>query len=357
MTGTNNGTLDTGTHYSEDGMTYKPAVSVVVPIFNAQKHLNQCISSILGQQFDNLELILVDDGSTDSSGTLCDHWAAKDNRVHVIHKPNGGVSQARNSGLDISQGTFICFVDSDDWLDSSAIGIALEQANTGGTDLVAFGYRSHFDNSIYPDRQPENHCIDATTCFSNSKGNAVQYQNDIAQIDNKLYLFQCWGKLFRRSWIGDHRFNTHVSYGEDTAFVFQLLQQPNSTVCALNDALYNYREQNSGLAGGFSLQKPADILWQHSERLKFYDLNRLNAQYRDVLLSRLCSDVLWALLAMKQPNLQTSIMQKMAYIRGLADSPLRGYYLQGLHHAWSTRGIKILFRINSTILWYLYILI
>lgn len=92
-------------------------ISIIVPVYMAEKYLNRCIESILCQTYKNFELILVDDGSPDTSGDLCDYWAGQDSRVKVIHKENGGASSARNCGLKIAKGKYIAFVDSDDWLE------------------------------------------------------------------------------------------------------------------------------------------------------------------------------------------------------------------------------------------------
>ena len=97
-----------------------PEISVIVPVYKAEQYLERCVKSILEQTYQNFELILVDDGSPDGSPNLCDKWAEEDNRVHVIHKKNGGASSARNAGLKIAKGTWIAFVDSDDWLDKTA---------------------------------------------------------------------------------------------------------------------------------------------------------------------------------------------------------------------------------------------
>lgn len=91
-------------------------ISVIVPVYNVEKYLHKCINSILNQTYKNLEIILIDDGSTDNSGKICDEYALKDNRIKVIHKENGGLSSARNAGLDICSGDYIGFVDSDDYI-------------------------------------------------------------------------------------------------------------------------------------------------------------------------------------------------------------------------------------------------
>ena len=95
------------------------AISVIVPVYNTEKYLHRCVDSILAQTFTDFELLLIDDGSTDSSGAICDEYAQKDSRVRVFHKENGGVSSARNLGLDKAKGKWVTFVDSDDWIKES----------------------------------------------------------------------------------------------------------------------------------------------------------------------------------------------------------------------------------------------
>lgn len=103
-----------------------PLVSVIVPVYNVEKYLPRCLNSLVNQTYENLEILLVDDGSVDSSGEICDAYAAKDNRIRVFHIPNGGVSNARNMALDNMAGEYVTFVDSDDWLNDKWIKIAVD---------------------------------------------------------------------------------------------------------------------------------------------------------------------------------------------------------------------------------------
>ena len=96
----------------------KPIVTIIEPVYKAEKYLSCCIDSILAQSFKDFELLLIDDGSPDSSGQICNEYASKDNRIHSFHKENGGVSSARNMGIDNAQGEWICFIDSDDWVEA-----------------------------------------------------------------------------------------------------------------------------------------------------------------------------------------------------------------------------------------------
>lgn len=114
-------------------------LSVIVPVYNVEAYLPRCVDSILAQTYENLEVILVDDGSKDGSGEICDDYGARDSRIKVIHKENGGLSSARNAGLDIAQGEYVAFVDSDDWLEPEAYGWMMGLAQRYGVKLVCGG--------------------------------------------------------------------------------------------------------------------------------------------------------------------------------------------------------------------------
>ncbi len=122
-------------------------ISVIVPVYNVKEHIEQCVNSITGQTYKNLEIILVDDGSKDSSGEICDKLAKEDARIHVIHKQNGGVSSARNAGLDYAHGEYIAFVDGDDYIDETMYEKLLSKMDAD-IDIV-----SCYMQSFYPDGQ------------------------------------------------------------------------------------------------------------------------------------------------------------------------------------------------------------
>ena len=115
-----------------------PLISIIVPVYNVEKYIDKCISSILQQTYPRIELLLIDDGSPDKSGIICDMYAQKDNRVRVFHKPNAGVSAARNTGINNAKGEFITFVDSDDWLEPDCIRRSLNIINKNELDLLQF---------------------------------------------------------------------------------------------------------------------------------------------------------------------------------------------------------------------------
>lgn len=200
-----------------------PKVSVIVPIYNTEEYLRECIDSILNQTFTDWECFLVDDGSQDSSGAICDEYATKDSRIHVIHKENGGVSSARNTALGRIKGEWLTFVDSDDCLYSQALEKWVSQADNNNLDLI----QCHF-NREYKDGQKVADETDVLT--------ASQYAV------SETYLTCVWGTLFKVSIIKEHslRFDEMVRLGEDQIFLLNHMQHC-SRIQRINDVLYFYR--------------------------------------------------------------------------------------------------------------------
>lgn len=119
-------------------------ISVIIPVYNTNVYLRQCVESVIAQTYKKLEIILVDDGSTDDSGTLCDHLAARDERIKVIHQPNGGAGAARNTGIKAAKGEFVAFVDSDDWIDPEMLEYMREKLRRTGSDIAVCGFRYEY---------------------------------------------------------------------------------------------------------------------------------------------------------------------------------------------------------------------
>ena len=132
-------------------------ISVIIPVYNAEKFLNKCLDSVIGQTYKNLEIILVDDGSQDDSGKICDEYAQKDNRIKVIHKENGGDSSARNTGLKMATGKYITTIDSDDWIELNAYEDMLKVLLEKNVDIVRCGFYKNYGEKceemtfVYPD--------------------------------------------------------------------------------------------------------------------------------------------------------------------------------------------------------------
>ena len=180
-------------------------ISVIVPVYNAERTLRECVDSILSQEFKDFELLLVNDGSKDGSGAICDDYAREDNRVKVFHKENGGVSSARNLGLDNAIGDWVAFVDSDDFVSQGYLNEVVNQ----NCNLVMKGYKDYFKGSFVSDKMmwKESFSSDVPTFLNSYLGTAIM-RGPVC-------------KFFRRSKIGCLRFNEKLKVGEDSLFVFE----------------------------------------------------------------------------------------------------------------------------------------
>lgn len=226
-------------------------ISVIVPVYNTEKYLHRCIDSVLAQTFPDFELLLIDDGSTDSSGAICDEYAAKDGRVRVFHKENGGVSSARNLGLDNAQGEWITFVDSDDYLESQYL--QRFDINNANVDF----HCAHIQVEGWDEWQ--------------SIPLKDKIWDDFPKFltENLRRLNFPFAKLFRLSIIRREniRFDVQIRYGEDTLFVYSYLCNANCAQSYSFD-LYHYVCENSN-----SLSKK-HYEWEIYE----YTLNRICSQ-------------------------------------------------------------------------------
>lgn len=211
--------------------------SVIIPVYNASKTLHRCINSVLAQSFTDFELLLINDGSKDNSGEICDEYAAKDPRVRVFHKENGGVSSARNVGLDNAKGERISFIDADDWVELEYLASLLRYQDA---DIVLSTCVEHYqDGNVY----------------KTIKGNDFQeHPKGIGKVLSE-FLFIIgfcapWCKIFKRNIIKNHniRFNEAISYGEDWMFNLQYLQHIQS-IGILGQPFYHYYFSNTGLTG------------------------------------------------------------------------------------------------------------
>ena len=208
-----------------------PKVSVIVPVYNVEPYLPRCIDSILAQTYTDFELILVDDGSPDNSGAICDEYAAKDPRIRVIHKENGGVSSARNAGLDVATGEYVAFVDSDDYVSM----LYLEKLIRNKCDLSicsCYKISENGHSEIFLSVENETYLVTS---------------EKIADWFDKRYLIYVWGKAFRRAIIesANLRFDCRISLGEDTVFAVNYILLCNS-IEFIADSLYFYIKYSSG---------------------------------------------------------------------------------------------------------------
>lgn len=197
-----------------------PLISIIVPIYNAGDALNRCIDSVLNQTFHDWELLLIDDGCTDKSGEICDEYSIKDQRIQVFHKPNGGVSSARNIGLNHAKGEWIVFVDADDFVKESYLSHILEHSRKN-VDLVISYAEIHNGDDIKKESYP-------SKLVDNTNFESIFIENDMHWHTSP------WSKLYKRNIIEEHhiRFCEGMHIGEDAVFLYSYMLYSNRHIAA-----------------------------------------------------------------------------------------------------------------------------
>ena len=248
-----------------------PKISVIIPVYNAEKYLYRCIDSVLVQTFTNWELLLIDDGSKDSSGVICDEYAAKDTRVKVFHKENGGVSDTRNYGLDLAQGKYLMFLDSDDfWLRNDVLEMLIGKAEEYDLDIIRGEYSAMHEDG---------------TLAWNRKISAERWNHTGKVLTNVDFLeyaihgeFFLWLSMFKRSSIGNLRFEKGRVFLEDMLFYSTFLLQDLKCMYLPDIRFYGYRKNENSASNKVSVKQLADSF---SMCYRFHDLAQ---NTRDVAL-------------------------------------------------------------------------
>jgi len=222
-------------------------ISVIVPVYKAEPYLCQCIDSIITQTYTNLEIILVNDGSPDNCGYICDEYALKDNRIKVIHKLNGGVSDARNVGINIATGDYICLIDSDDWVEHDMIEVLYKILSSNNADMSCCNFYTSYINSN----------------ISSDYDNQILIFNSVQAIKqmllNKHISWSASGKLYKKALFDAIQFPIGVLYSEDAIISFKILTQTNRVV-SVNVPKYYYRQRKGSIMHcGYNLKIMAHI--------------------------------------------------------------------------------------------------
>lgn len=229
-------------------------VSIIIPVYNVEKYLSQCIDSVLEQTFTDLDILVIDDGSTDRSGSICDEYAAKESRIRVFHTENRGLSAARNYGLDRCNGDYFAFLDSDDWLENRAIELLVESILSEDADIAVCGHYVEWEDYSEVEIVPDAPRI--------STGNAIvnEYLHGLG------IGVQVWNKLYRSSVFNRIRFPEHRLY-EDIATTYKFLETANRLV-RVPELLVHYRMRKSSIGKTHSLKNLTDCWISCYERYK-----------------------------------------------------------------------------------------
>ena len=244
-------------------------VSIIVPVYKVEQYLRQCIDSLLAQTYRETEIILVDDGSPDRCGDICDSYAEQDRRIRVIHQENAGVSAARNAGISIARGEYIGFVDPDDWIAPEMYEKLLTCMDKYSADMAVCGY-TYCSEAGEPDEKRSYACR-PEECISRKE--AMRRMADIPPSLRHVV----WNKLFRRNLIGEIRFPEDYHASEDVIFLTDCLLKAGTVACVHEPLYFNRIHKGSATHGGLSTHELA-----HSFRAHQYMYQRISEAYPDL---------------------------------------------------------------------------
>lgn len=255
-----------------------PKISIIVPVYKVEQYIEKCIQSILAQTFKDFELILIDDGSPDKCGEICDSYAKKDSRIKVIHKSNGGQASARNLGIDIAKGDYIGFVDSDDYIEPDMYSILYDICKSQNCDIANCSSIIHYKDNIVKNG--------GHSLIIHNRNEAMK-----AIVEGILYDEVVWSKLFKRELLNDIRFPEGIMY-EDTAFMYKVIDKCTK-VCCIGEAKYNYIKRDGSTMDRATKNLSIDSVLVYNEMYSFISKNY--PELSELVLLRLVNNAMLVL--------------------------------------------------------------
>lgn len=231
----------------------EPKVSVIIPVYQVEPYLRRCVESVCGQTYRNLEILLVDDGSPDRCGEMCDGFAGQDSRICVIHQENGGLSSARNAALAVCTGDYIMFVDSDDFIADRCVQTMLQTAQDYDADIVQCCFESG----------------SADTFSAQADAHSAVVFDKYAALEGRQYKVTAWGKLYRRRVVGDIRFPVGL-INEDDATYYRFADMAEKIVC-ISDPLYYYFQSPQSIMRTPKTFLREDFLQIYETRIRYFE--------------------------------------------------------------------------------------
>ena len=237
-----------------------PLISVIVPIYNVEKYLARCVDSIVNQTYKNLEIILVDDGSPDRCPQMCDDYAEKDSRIKVVHKKNGGLSDARNAGMAVATGEYISFIDSDDYVSDDFFECLLDVMNKENSDIAECSVVKFYEDNRFDEFSDD---LSVKTYDTQDAMSALIAENQFHQ--------HVWNKLYKTELVKDIPYAVG-KLNEDEFWTYQVFGRANK-VSKLNKTMYYYFQRNSSIMGvGYHIRR-LDALEGKANRQKYIENN------------------------------------------------------------------------------------
>jgi glycosyltransferase involved in cell wall biosynthesis len=312
-------------------------ISIIVPIYNCELFLDFCINSVLSQTFNNWQLLLINDGSTDNSLNICKKYAERDKRIKYFDLENQGVSNARNIGLDNAIGDFILFIDSDDWISKDTLEKVIDFQKLNQSDIILFSYYKSSNGQLTTDNylKQNSHLLSDSNCI---KHRVVGFFNEKIDEPTKTDAFNTpWAKLYKKSVIGNIRYIKRSEVGmEDVLFNIQVFNSA-STFSYLDEKLYYYRLDNPN-----SLTKTdTKSLFSKFEKLFFYIENDgfYDYTYEENLNNRVSCLLINLCLSLTHRNNRMGVFEEYKYLKEVVNSKryinsLKSFSISGLKIHW-----------------------
>ena len=242
-------------------------ISIIVPVYNVERYLRKCIDSIIAQTYTNLEILLLDDGSLDHSGKICDEYKEKDNRIKVIHKKNTGVSSTRNEGLEIITGEYVTFIDADDYVETDMIEVLYKSLKKYEADISICG-TTDLDSDYKTVRQSK-----CKQTIEMDKKNALK-----ELLNEEVFTCVCWGKLYKVTLFQNLKFNEKTKIAEDLEILYKILDKCNKVVY-VSEKKYNYILRNDS-----ATKKEFNKDWLREIEISKEILDFIDKNYKDIYI-------------------------------------------------------------------------
>lgn len=232
-------------------------ISIIVPVYNVEKYIEKCLDSIINQTYENLQIILIDDGSSDASGRICDEYAEKDSRIQVIHQENRGVSNARNHGLNLAKGRYIGFCDSDDWIELDMYEYLYDLLKNSACDISTCGVWMECPDKVYE------------IGFSRKKNQKFNRKNAIVEFHRRKNMSDwMWCKLFSSEILKNITFDEKLKISEDYKFQCDAFEQSQSVICG-TEIKYHYVQRKNSVSNNRytdAFEKGLDVVKMYTDK-------------------------------------------------------------------------------------------
>lgn len=285
----------------------KPRFSIIIPVFNVEKFLHQCIGSVLSQTYRNFELLLVNDGSTDTSGEICEKFKSKDSRITVIHKSNGGQSDARNVGLKMAVGDYVFFIDSDDYLINNGVFNELSEKLSLHTEVILFKFQKYFDNKKK-----------LTECSFNfpmkiTGKTDLEWLKDCNNQD--AFYNSAWSKIVRRSLLVDNGIYFEKELlGEDNDWFYSVLLHARK-FDYIDKAFIIYRQRDNSTTSSLGFKNLADLIYICEKWIDVLSHNSSYGESGEVIYASLAKQYCHAIIAYERLSDRRKVCLKPKLLR------------------------------------------